>query len=127
MNEIIGLIKLNCCIVGALSFKFIPVFEERVAKTGKKCLIANVSSIAGMCNFNICLGEAPLAYQNVYSASKGYVNYLTKALTLEYPTIDFITLRPGEVSTRMTYFKPSRMETLNAKQCATGFVDDIGY
>ncbi len=32
---------------------------------------------------------------NVYSASKAYVDYLSRALSYEYPKIDIISLRPS--------------------------------
>jgi short-subunit dehydrogenase len=59
-------------------------------------LIINVSSLAA---------ELPISYFTVYNAAKLYVDRLTTICALEYPEIDFMSLRPSEVSTKMTGFK----------------------
>ena len=97
---------------------FIPIFLERRRKTGFKCAIVNVSSIAGL---------IPMPLHNIYSASKAYVDRLSLALQYEYPDLDIIALRPSEVSTPMTYNKETDIFTITAEQCAEGFLDNLGY
>lgn len=77
--------------------------------------------------FSIDLGEMPIPLHNVYSASKGYVNQLTRNLTLEYPEIDWLVLRPSEVCTPMTCNKPLDIFTITAKKCASSTLDDLGH
>jgi len=69
----------------------------------------------------------PLPLHNVYSASKAYVNQLTKILALEYPAIDWLVLRPSEVSTPMTCHKPLDIFTITPRQCAAGTLNDLGH
>lgn len=59
-------------------------------------MIINVSSLCA---------ELPISYFSAYNATKIYVDRLTKSSALEYPEIDFMALRPSEVSTRMGGFK----------------------
>lgn len=44
---LIDLLNLNCNALAALTHRFIPLFEERSQRTGKKCAIINVGSVAG--------------------------------------------------------------------------------
>ncbi len=64
---------------------------------------------------------------NVYSASKAYVDFLSRALSYEYKEIDIVSLRPSEVSTPMTLNKQTDILTITADQCAEGFLYRLGY
>lgn len=65
---------------------------------------------------------------NVYSASKTFVDFLSRALSYEYEkSIDIISLRPSEVSTTMTYNKPIDILTITPKDCAEGLLNDLGH
>lgn len=46
-SALLELLQLNCCALAALTHRFIPLFEERTRRTGKKCAIINVGSVAG--------------------------------------------------------------------------------
>lgn len=46
-SKIIELLNLNCNALAALNHRFIPIFEERTKRIGKKCAIINVGSVAG--------------------------------------------------------------------------------
>lgn len=116
-EKIIDLISINCFALAAICHKFIPVFSERLRKEGKKSAIINVGSVAG---------EMPLPLHNVYSASKGYVGRLTKNLSLAYNEIDWLLLKPSEVSTAMTCYKQQDLLTVSAQQCVAGALRDLG-
>ena len=65
---------------------------------------------------------------NIYSASKAYVDFLSRALSYEYEkSIDIISLRPSEVSTPMTYHKKVDLMTILPKDCARGLLNDLGH
>lgn len=68
-----------------------------------------------------------MPYHNLYSASKGYVGRLTRNLAIEYPHIDWLLLKPGEVSTAMTCFKKLDILTIDSQSCVAGTLDDLGY
>ena len=46
VSQIINLININSLSVCALTYKFVQLFKEKT-KTGKKCAIVNVASLAG--------------------------------------------------------------------------------
>ena len=90
---------------------------KRYSQTKRRSAIINVSSIAG---------TIPMPYYNIYSATKSYVDILSRSLTYEYPSVDLLSLRPSEVSTPMTFNKDVDIFTITAEQCAEGLVDQIG-
>lgn len=64
------------------------------------------------------LGEIPMPYHNVYSASKAFVEILSRTLSYEYSgKIDIISLNPSEVCTPMTFNKKDIL-TISPSQCA---------
>lgn len=73
------------------------------------------------------IAEIPMPLHNVYSASKAYVDFLSRALSYEYKEIDIVSLRPSEVSTPMTLNKQTDILTITADQCADGFLHHLGY
>ena len=69
-----------------------------------------------------------MALHNAYSASKAYVDFLSRALSYEYGNkIDILSVRPSEVSTPMTFNKQTDIMTIMPKDCAKGFLKDLGY
>jgi short-subunit dehydrogenase len=72
-------------------------------KRNKKSAVINIGSFAGV---------LPTSCFPVYSATKAYINFLTKNLSEEYPNIDIMVLNPNEVSTNMTYNKPADIMTI---------------
>lgn len=64
---------------------------------------------------------------NVYSASKAFVDCLSRALSYEYAgKIDVIALNPSEVCTAMTFHKKD-IFTVSPEQCAEGLMNDLGH
>lgn len=70
--------------------------QKRTQTKKLKCAIVNVASMAGV---------TPMPYLQVYAASKAYIDRLSLSLNYEYPELDIISIRPGEVSTPMTMNK----------------------
>lgn len=79
-----------------------------------------------MLNVSSLCAELPISYFAVYNAAKVYVDRLTQACAIEYPEIDFMALRPSEVSTKMTGFKKD-IFTIEPYQCVEPLLDDIAY
>ncbi len=63
---------------------------------------------------------------NVYSASKAYVGHLTNNLSKENPNIDWLVLKPSEVTTAMSYFKDD-LFSVSPKTCVSGALRDLGH
>jgi short-subunit dehydrogenase len=47
LAEVFNHININCLAVCALTYKFSKLFKDKIKRTGKKCAIINVASIAG--------------------------------------------------------------------------------
>lgn len=71
-------------------------------------------------------GVSPMPYLQVYAAAKAYVDRLSLSLNYEHPELDIISIRPGEVSTPMTFNKPLDLFTISAEKCAEGILDQMG-
>lgn len=72
------------------------------------------------------IGELPLPLHNVYSSAKAYVGQLTNNLSKEYPNINWLVLKPSEVTTAMAYFKDD-IFSVSTKQCVEGALKDFGH
>ena len=92
-NNIIDLIKVNCCSMSLITHYFIPIFLERTKSKKLKCALVNVSSVCGL---------FPISFYNIYCASKVFMDRLSTILEYEYPEIDFLRFNPSYVSTPMT-------------------------
>lgn len=69
-----------------------------------------------------------MALHNVYSASKAFADFLSRALSYENSKyMDIISLRPSEVSTPMTFNKEVDIMTIKPEQCVKGLLADLGY
>lgn len=68
----------------------------------------------------------PTIYFSVYSATKAYINFLTKCIAEENKNIDIIVINPNEVSTNMTYNKPVDIMTILPKDCVKDALKDLG-
>lgn len=85
----------------------------------------NRSKKSGIINIGSFVGEIPMSYYAVYGASKVYVKYLTSAIAPELPNIDFMVVKPSEVSTAMTHFKKQDIMTIMPIDCARGIMNDF--
>lgn len=47
VEKILNLVHINCFSAGALTHRYVRIFKEKIARTGKKCAIINVGSMAG--------------------------------------------------------------------------------
>ena len=79
--------------------------------------ILNVGSFAGV---------LPTLYFSVYSGTKAYINFLSKAIAAEHPEIDIMVLNPNEVSSNMTFNKPPDLMTILPRDCVRAAFKDLG-
>ena len=113
-EEIKNIIVVNCIPMSILTKCLIP--HMRIRKN--RSAIINVSSFTGV---------IPMPYYNIYSASKAFNDFLTRAVAVEYPSIDFLSLRPSDVSTQMTFYRKTDFFTITAEECVEGCLRDVGH
>lgn len=113
-KEVRNIAVINTLPQVMLTRKLIPYLSTRKGRSA----IIFLSSI---------LGTRPFPFFTMYSASKIFVDYLARALAIEYPEVDIISLRPVFVSTNMTFNKPLSFKTLSAKECVLGLLAKLGY
>ncbi|XP_038053154.1 very-long-chain 3-oxoacyl-CoA reductase-B-like isoform X2 [Patiria miniata] len=92
---LMNMLNLNCMSVTQMTSIVLPGMLDR-----KKGIVVNVSSASGM---------QPSPLLTVYSATKAYVDYLTRALQTEYASkgIIFQSVLPFFVSTKMSKIRRS--------------------
>lgn len=91
---------------------------ERVDKSGKKCGLVVTGS---------GLGHRPIAGTIVYSAAKGYVNYLTDGLNYEFEgKIDTLHYEAGEVNTKMLKRWTTNWRICSPERAAASSLRDLG-
>jgi len=112
-QHIKDLITINCLPMAILSKRLIPFMQIRKNRSA----IINVASMAGYF-------VSP--YYNVYGGSKAFNDFFSRALAEEYPQLDIISLRPSEVSTQMTFRRPTDFFTISADECVEGCLKDVG-
>lgn len=108
-------IVINCW---AMTFMMKTLLKQMT--TRKQSAVINLSSMIGL---------YPAHHYNIYSASKAFVDMLTRCMSREYKNIDFISVCPSEVSTAMTMNKPTDIWTITTNQCVEWTLNDLakGY
>lgn len=108
-----NMLSVNVFPIVLLTRKLINHFRSRQERSG----IINVSSSAS---------SAPMPFIGTYGATKAFDDHFSRSLQIEYPNIDFISLRPGYVSTALTMNKEVGMDTISAEDCAEGTLRELG-
>lgn len=70
-------------------------------------------------------GRLGMSYFNVYCATKAYTEMFSLSLAKEHRNIDFMSIRPSEVSTAMTHNKPTDVFTISAEQCTGAIISEL--
>lgn len=115
------------CLYTAINLNIIPqvvltkiLFEKM--KQRKRSAIISLSSFAA---------EFPFAMKSLYSATKIFNHYLSKGLqeetNLNYPNIDWMSVKPLEVETVLSTTKADGFMVITPKQCAESILNDLGY
>lgn len=71
-------------------------------------------------------GQMPMSYFNIYCATKAFTQMMSLSLAKEHTNIDFLSIRPSEVSTGMTHNKPTDIFTITASQCTGSILRELG-
>jgi short-subunit dehydrogenase len=84
------------------------LYITKLHKRKKPCSVICLSSLAGV---------KAMSYFSPYCATKAYVEMFCKIMNKEHPRIQFMSVRPSEVSTQMTFYKPKDVFTITASEC----------
>jgi 17beta-estradiol 17-dehydrogenase / very-long-chain 3-oxoacyl-CoA reductase len=95
---------------------FTPYLQQRKNRSG----VIDLSSFVTL---------FPIPGYAIYSATKSYNRFLSKALWAEFEdrNIDFLCVKPGKVDTPLAKIKADGFIALTSDQCATGILNDLGY
>jgi 17beta-estradiol 17-dehydrogenase / very-long-chain 3-oxoacyl-CoA reductase len=96
------------------------IFSKFLTKREKRSAVIDLSSITA---------ELPLPFRAIYSASKCFNYYLSRALAEEYRNfnIDFLCVKPLYVASLMTKKIADGWKVITPEQCASGSLNDLGY
>ena len=108
-------IVMNCW---AMTFMVRSLIKKIASR--KRGAVINLASMIGL---------YPAHHYNIYSASKAFVDMLSRCLSREYNNVDVLSLCPSEVSTPMTGNKPTDIWTITTDQCVSWALNDLakGY
>ena len=70
---------------------------------------------------------AALPYNAMYCATKSYNDFLSRSLSNEYDTIDFLSVKPLYAETPLSKTKADGIFVINATQCIKGILHDLGH
>jgi len=88
LSKIKDIVLVNALAPALITRAFLPQLAQR-----KKSALITVSSIAA---------DKPKSRQHLYGATKAFVDYLSRGLKDEHSNIDFLSLKPAYVATKMT-------------------------
>jgi 17beta-estradiol 17-dehydrogenase / very-long-chain 3-oxoacyl-CoA reductase len=108
-------IVMNCWAMTFMVKSLIKKIANR-----KRGAVINLASMIGL---------YPAHHYNIYSASKAFVDMLSRCLSREYNNVDILSLCPSEVSTPMTGNKPTDIWTITTNECVSWALNDLakGY
>lgn len=98
------------------------MFMDKLSKRKNRSAIISLSSIAA---------EEPYTGNAIYTATKGYNDYLSRALFGEYNyekgNIDFLSVKPAYVESNMSQMKPDGFDCCSVEQHVNAVIKDLGY
>ena len=107
-----NLININCFPVFFLTHHILPNMLKRTSKSA----IINISSMSAV---------RPVPYFCAYGSTKSFIDYFTKAMEREYPSIDWISVRPNFVDTNINNHLRN-FQTVNPEGVVQGVLSDLG-
>jgi 17beta-estradiol 17-dehydrogenase / very-long-chain 3-oxoacyl-CoA reductase len=65
-------------------------------------------------------------YESIYAASKVFNDYISRACSYEYPNVDFLSIKPGLISTRMIGNRPLDYQTISPEEFVSSTLRRLG-
>jgi len=112
-------ITLNICPQAYLT----KIFWEKLKSRKEK----NLRS--GIINVSSFVADFPFPMKAIYAATKAYDHYMSVGLEIELKgsNVDFLSVKPLEVSTPLTGTQPDGLFIITPEQCAASSLNDFGY
>jgi 17beta-estradiol 17-dehydrogenase / very-long-chain 3-oxoacyl-CoA reductase len=110
---IVDTITVNCTSMALLSADLLEQMDKRPHKSA----IINLSSF---------INERPLPYMSLYTGSKGFNRNLTESISLEYPHIDILNLKPYFVESPASRQKRGFMVP-DRRECAVHSLKELRW
>lgn len=111
LEESMKTVNMNCYPQSYLCRIFVEKRKEKGA-------IINLSSLSA---------ESVIVYHNLYGATKKFNDYLSKGLSIEFPNLDILSVRPGGVESNLSQIKNDFFKATSPENCAKGVFNDLGY
>ncbi len=108
------MIAVDCTALLLLNQCFVKKMNNRAHRSG----IINVSS---------AVVQVPLAFYSSYNGVKALVDTFTYSVADEYRNIDFMSMKPYDVSTNMINNRQPDPMTISRTECVKGFLDCLGH
>lgn len=108
------LVNVNCIPQVVLSRHFAEKFLER---KNKSCIISISSFTASF----------PMPVLQTYGATKIFNDYFSRSISLEYPEIDILSVRPGYVDTAINKDVRKLILLIDTEDCVDAVLKDVGY
>jgi len=112
-EEIRDLVIMNALSHALITRAFLPQLTTR----SQKSAIINVSSLSSL---------HPIPHQQVYAASKTFIDYLSRGLVHEHPNLDILSLKPELVDTKLAKDMPKDFMTAVPEQVAKAALSRLG-
>lgn len=116
------IVAINCTTELILTRRLINRMVARTQREGgktRRSAVITVSSVAG---------QRPLLYLSPYSATKAFNDFFSRSMALEFgEKVDFLSLRPGYVTSNMSKLTEAGGFVLDRYECARGCLDKLGY
>ena len=113
ITQIKNLVVINSLSHALIIRAFLPHFRKRA----KRSAIINTTSLAA---------SFPKPFEQIYSASKTFHDFLSQGLSYEEPNIDIISFKPGPVSTGLNNYKKVNYNTILAEDAARACLSRVG-
>lgn len=108
-----NLLLINCFPPYFMTQLFLPSMLKRKTKSA----VINISSMSAV---------HPVPYFSAYGATKSFVDYLSQSLHREYPTIDWISVKPNFVDTNINNHMKMGLQTVEPAGVVDGVLHDLG-
>jgi len=113
IEEIRNLIIMNTLGQALVTRALLP----RLAARTQRSAIINLSS---------CSGILPMPHQQVYGASKSFVDFLSRGLSYEYTNIDILSVQPGLTETKLAEGRDKDWTLAKPEQVVNGALRSLG-
>lgn len=112
VTDIKKIVTVNALAPALITRAFLPLLSQR-----KRSAMISVGSIAG---------EHPNRGFHIYGATKAFLDYISRGLKDEHKNIDFLSLKPSYVSTKMSGMQAG-LVVVTPEECTRSALRALGH